>query len=735
MKQTLLLLAFSLLTLSTFTQNVTKFWETESTDKAIQEKRPYLRSFVAIRLDTATLLNKLQNTPLEGTSAAQSPTVIALPLPDGTTEHFEIVESPIMEPNLAQKYVNFRTFSGRGLKDRTAKIRLSWTAKGLHAHILSSKGTIFINALREDKTKCISFYKKDFSSSPFLCELEAKLSEIATPATTSTFPQTGETLRTMRTAIAANGEYTTFHGGTVEDAMAAIVVALNRLNNLFERELTLRFILVEDNDKIIFTNKDTDPYTNSSTFDMLGENMQTLDSLIGFNNFDIGHVFGISSGGVASFVGNACTSEKAGGVTTLDPPEGYEFVIEYAAHEFGHQLGANHSWSNCRADVENQLNSETAMEPGSGSTIMSYSGLCPDNNVVETSHDNFHAVSLTEINANLDRRLNGCYEELPTNNTPPTIVGFPRDSLYIPINTFFELWAVAEDADGDRLTYAWDQFDLGPQTPLGEPVGNAPSFRATSPNNEALRTMPNFFRLILNQRSTTEVLPAYSRDLTFNLVVRDNHPGTGGVTMRQLAFKATEDAGPFQVLSPNVREDEWHLGEEVEIRWDVAGTDTSLVDCQFVDILLSYRANVNFIDTLALRTPNDGVEVVRVPETQTTNFARLKIQASNNIFFDLSDDYFRIKETVTSTTSVTASEQIQIGPNPVRETLRLFWDTPLAKAATLTIWNVQGQSMLQRTVPTAKRNVQLSVAHLPKGIYFAEWQTEGAVQVVKFIVE
>lgn len=79
----------------------------------------------------------------------------------------------------------------------------------------------------------------------------------------------GASLCTFRLAMAATGEYTAYHGGTLMDGLSAVVTTVNRVNGIYEREVSVRMVLVANNDKIIYTNSSTDPYSNTNASALL----------------------------------------------------------------------------------------------------------------------------------------------------------------------------------------------------------------------------------------------------------------------------------------------------------------------------------------------------------------------------------------------------------------------------------------------------------------------------------
>jgi hypothetical protein len=597
--------------------------------------------FRVVSLDWQAFDRTMGAAPLETRPAAlANGAELSLPAPDGGFERFLVAEAPIMEAGLAARYPEITTWRGQGLDDPTASARLDRTPHGFHAMVTTGSGSYFIDPhSRGDVETYISYRKADLAdphAGTFACEV---MHDGGSEGPDGAVERSGETLRTYRLAVAATGEYTIYHGGTVPDGMAAIVTAMNRVNQIYEREVAIRMVLVESNDLVVYTNPSTDPYSNNNGSAMLGQNQANLDSVIGDANYDIGHVFSTGGGGVASRRVPCVSGSKARGVTGLPSPTGDPFYVDYVAHEMGHQWSANHSFNGSAGACAGNRVAQTAYEPGSGSTIMAYAGLCGAHNLQNYSDDYFHGISQIEI-ADYSSFGTGstCAAESATGNLAPTVEAGP--SHVIPLSTPFALCGSAVDPDGDDLSYGWEQFNLGPAGHPNFPVNNAPIFRSFDPAPTGERIFPRAFDLVNNVQTIGEILPGYPRTLIFRLFARDNRSGGGGVAFDTTSVSVSDVGGPFLVTSPNTAVT-WTGGSSQVVTWDVAGTELAPISCAAVDIALSEDRGWSFPITLVAGTPNDGSEAVDLPDLQTTH-GRIRVSCSDGIFFDISDVDFTL---------------------------------------------------------------------------------------------
>ena len=627
------------------------WWPIDERAIAPQGARPIVpRKYHTFALDQAALAARLAAAPLEHSAAAARPTVtLPLPLPDGAFGNFAIVESPIMEPGLAAQFPEIKTYLGQGLDDPTATVRFDWTPAGFHAMIISEAGTIFIDPYsRADTAHYISYFKRDYQL-PAGKTLEEQVIDRSVPQrpALALAAVSGASLRTYRLAVAATGEYTTFQGGTVPQAIAAIATTINRVDGVYEREVAVRLVLVANNNLLIYTNKDTDPYTNNDGAAMLSENQSNLDTVIGSANYDIGHVFSTGGGGIAQLQAVCDALSKAMGVTGSPSPVGDAFDIDYVAHEVGHQLGANHTFNdNANGSCAGNRNAATAYEPGSGSTIMAYAGICNGEDLQPHSDDYFHSISFDEIVVfTTIGGGNSCAQITSTGNSAPTVDA--GANFTIPARTPFTLTGSATDPNGDALSYDWEEFDLGAAAPPDTDSGNRPILRSFAPTSSPSRTFPKLSDILNNTTSFGETLPTTSRTMKFRLTARDNRSGGGGVAYASTNITIAGGAGPFAVTAPNTAVT-WAGGSQQTVTWNVANTSQAPVSCPNVTILLSTDGGATFPQALLASTPNDGTQAISVPNTATTS-ARIKVVCANNIFFDISNANFTI-QAVTSAT-------------------------------------------------------------------------------------
>ena len=637
---------------------------------ALPQRNVIPQSYRSLALDRPALETILAAAPPESTGPLDATgTELTIPLPDGNLARFNVQESPVMDAKLATKYPEIKTYIGQGIDDPAASVRLDLTPAGFHAMILSPKGQVFVDPYwRNSDASYVSYYKRDYlADKPFAClvQSEAKEENKGVTAAAAARP-TGATLRKYRLALACTAEYAAAvcspNQPTISQTLAAMVTSVNRVSAVYEREFAIRFLLIGNTDSLIFLNAATEPYTNGDGATMLGQNQTTIDNIIGSANYDFGHVFSTGGGGIAD-LGVICNSSaKAMGVTGTSNPLGDPYDIDYVAHEMGHQFGANHPFNSTIGSCGGgNRNAGTAYEVGSGVSIMAYAGICGSSDLEPHSDDYFHTISYTEIdNYTSGSTGSTCPATTSTGNNPPVLAAVSAHT--IPANTPFALTGSATDADGDTITYDWEEFDLGPSQTTQNPLGSTayPIFRSFAPTFSPTRYFPSLTYILNNANvppATTsdvcpsgncasgEVLPTIARTMTFRLTARDNHPGGGGSNWTSTTVTTVATGAAFAVTSPNTSVT-FAGGSQQTVTWNVAGSDANGINCANVKISLSTDGGNTFPTVLASSVPNNGSALVTIPQIATTQ-GRIKVEAVGNIFFDISDANF----TVTSSNS------------------------------------------------------------------------------------
>ena len=583
--------------------------------------------------------------------------VLEVPMPDGSMAKFRVWESSIQEPALAAKFPEMKTFAGQGIDDPYATIRFDYNPYfGFSAQILSPNGRIIIDPYaRKDIGNYISYYTRDYGkSSPFECAVSDM------PATqslvTEAGPCRGTQLRTYRLAFACTGEFAqAVGGGLAGPTHAAIVTGINRVTQVYEDELSIRLMLVANNNLVEFLNAATDPFNNDGGGDL---NLITgaINTAIGSANYDVGHLGCTASNAGVAGVGVVCGGSKGRGLTGGLNPVGDFYYIDYVAHEVGHQFNAPHSFNSDQC-----ASAGGSMEPGGGTTIMAYAGICAAaQNIQPNSDAIFHAISYDAItNFITTGGGSGCGTVTSTGNTLPVITSVSNNNISIPIGTPFTLTGEATDADGDAITYNWEGWDIGTAgTWLSAATSTTrPLFRTRLSKTTGSRTFPDIRVIAANYPGITapsamdglrgEVLPQVARTMKFRLTVRDNRAGGGGVVSSgegcQNATPFIVNAvgtAPFAVTAPNGGES-FVGGTPQTITWNVVGTDVAPINVASVKITLSTDGGLTYPTVIEASTPNDGTQVVTIPPSATTT-ARVRVEALGNIFFDISNANFTI---------------------------------------------------------------------------------------------
>jgi hypothetical protein len=290
-----------------------------------------------------------------------------------------------------------------------------------------------------------------------------------------------------------------------------------------------------------------------------------------------------------------------------------------------------------------------------------------------------------------------------TGNHAPVVTA--PAAFTIPTRTPFSLTGSATDADGDPLTYMWEQNDVGPgpSTTGGTALTsntktNGPLFRqfgtravvsptdtllSPSPGENAVdanptRVFPDIAQIVAdNTDAATGKCPAdtfadtapvpasivdcYSeflptsdwvgvlgdRTLNFRLTARDYHPNGGGIGSAATKLTIAPLAGPFRVTSATIAPSVYALSPQT-VTWDVAGTDQPPVSASQVKISLSTDGGMTYPYVLADAVPNTGSARVVLPNV-TAAAARFKVEAVGNVFFDISHQSFAIVPAPTTT--------------------------------------------------------------------------------------
>lgn len=382
--------------------------------------------FSAYTLDRNGMAALLGAAPLEFSTAARAnPLELTLPNPCGGFERFSVVESPIMEPGLAAKHPDIHTYRGRGLDDPTATVRFDLTPLGFHAAVRSQYGAWYIDPyFHLDDSVYVSYFRGDLTTNPhgsfvesapedagaladqIAGDLDAQLPAAGDGVTLDT----GDVLRIYRLALITDPGYADYFGGPA-NVTPAKVTLMNRVDQIYEEDISIRLVLVTNNDLLNLDTwaKATGPNGPCGAAACFTQAMVTgcssttraryvIGQIIGASSYDIGHLaLGQPGGGVAN-LGVVGRSNKAGGCTGIPTPVGDYYAVDYVAHEMGHQFSGNHTFNGNQLNCSgSNRNAATSVEPGSGSSVMGYAGICLTDDLQAHSDPYFSQRSQLEI--------------------------------------------------------------------------------------------------------------------------------------------------------------------------------------------------------------------------------------------------------------------------------------------------------------------------------------------------
>ena len=786
----------------------------------------------AVEVDLAGVRSTLHKAPA---AARGHHLVFRVPTPTGGTERFAVQRTQVMEPGLAADHPEIGTWSGRSLDRRGTTIALDLTPMGFHASVRgpSGQGAWYVDpALNERGTSTHLVYygaAVDKTEAQAFAERQAPEIRRAVATRTPRGKAAGKVVKqkVYRLALTSDPSYAAYFG--TQNVLAEKVTLVNRVNQIYNDDLAIAMQLVNGTDKL---NLDTEaeatgangPCGGHPCFDpgqldfcdvpTLGRNRVVLGQLIGAGQYDVGHLaLGVDGGGIA-YLGVVGWDYKGSGCTGLPFPVGDFFAIDYVAHELGHQFSGLHTFNGVKGfcGSPGQFEPTAAVEPGSGSSVMAYAGICANDNLQPHSDPYFSQRSIQQVtgytrsslrvtevqtvslvNFDTDREqvtlsfpgspdtetltrgstytragIEAAVENLTgepvtiaswdfdffggvgsltpddggfqvifgaspnpevyggagdpallqVSSPSPEVSGFVGETARggaarnggqkvttpnhhpkakapkprtIPVRTPFRLTGKGSDRDGDKVTFLWEQNDIGRGTslvdntkktgPLFRVFGTraavrfqdsleSPSPHENRAKGNPTRSFPDMQQVLSGNTNArtgrcpkvpasadmvpTRALNCYSEflpiqgyrgrpgssppKLHFRLTVRDGYPHGGGTDFDDVVLRLDPSAGPFLVTSQKATGRSVTGGHRGVVKWAVNGTRPL---AKQVRILLSFDGGKHWKHLLA-KTANDGRRVVRWPN-RSTKKARIMIKAVGNYFFAVNAKGFRIR--------------------------------------------------------------------------------------------
>lgn len=683
--------------------------------------------------------------------------VVEIPIADGSFRSFRVWRTPMMPAELAAKYPEIGTYTGEAIDNPNITAKLDYTTYGFHAIVFDGINISMVDPVENNQPGYYTVhYKRDETRSPgsmMPCGVtsEAAFRPGKTMDVTPHVAQrtsNGYTLRTYRLALACNSQYasavTSLSAPTIAQVFSKMVTSMNRINGVYEREFSVSMNFVAHEDTLIWNvpyggPNGNDPFAsyNNDASSCLLTNQTVCDSRIGDANYDIGHVFTTGAGGLSE-IGVVCLSgAKAQSVTGQPQPYGDGFDIDYVSHEMGHEYGAEHPFNDALngSCSSNTIYPPSAYEPGSGSTIMAYAGICPPDDLQPHSDPYFHAQSLQEIQSYTMAGMGDvCAVHTPTNNKLVSLPAFTA-SYTIPYLTPFELTApTAIDSVADTLiTYCWEEWNLGDvgqtlvQTHLAGPI-----FRSYDPTTSPTRVFPRIGMVLADSLSNAgtegaqgEKAPDSARYLTFKLSVRDIFQGNGCFVIPDdsVHLDVINTGSGFSVTSQGNAGGEYLGNSPVVVSWNIAKTNVAPINEGNVDIYMSADGGYTWPYQVGTFI-NNGSATIILPNPDTTiHQGRLKVKGTGNVFFNVNKSDFVVYP------NSSPNNNIQVYPSPVHNVLHIYsGDKGILQ---MMICDIAGRVVKRGEVIG---ELDIAVNELARGVYIVKLIDDKNQKTIKKIV-
>jgi hypothetical protein len=751
-------------------------------------------------LDVSNFKQSLVNT--KDKFSKQKGVIVEFPNLNGEMEQFQVWENSNMTPDFQVQFPDIRAYVGKGISDKGATINFSVSPQGIQTILFRPNGsTEFIEGYDKQSTSYVLFGDANRNKKSLVCTTKANHVALNQAPSNTTNKASNQTYKTLRLALSCTGEYAAYFGastsGTAADkalVIAAMNATMTRVNGIYEKDLAVHLNMI-DNTNVIYYNSSTDPYSAAASMDNWNYQLMNVLHVANFNAagtgdsaFDIGHMFGASGGGGnAGCIGCICSNDvsysvdtsvtpnvnvpnnyKGSGITSPadNVPAGDSFDVDFVAHEMGHQLGGNHTFSfGYEGSYVAVGVDDVQTEPASGSTIMAYAGVT-NYNVQWHSDPFFSYRSINQIQLTLASV--SCPVSVAMTDAVP-VVSAGADYT-IPVGTAFMLTGTASDSDAsDVLTYIWEQNDCMTSTQTGtkseaiQTKASGPNWRTFKPSANKFRYFPQMGKILagtLAVTSTTasssagtpivnnESVSSVARTLNFTFTARDNHAGGGQTAEDATVITVSATGGAFSVSSQNTTGISYPAGSTQTVTWVKGSTDVAPFNSPTVDILLSTNVstaletdsssnlsttpNSTTWTTIASGVPNNGSYAVTIPSsTPVSSTCRFMVKAVGNVFLAVNSKNFAVSALANEDFSFS---NFTLYPNPNKGSFNVKFNSNTSNDIKVAVYDMRGRAIFEKAYQntgTFDQNVQLE--SVQSGVYLVNIQ-DGDKKVVKKIV-